>query len=113
MATPCNTTRPLEIDHLEPTDRARAGTYLAAMRSKQAAFFERIGVNECICRIGNERLGAKGLYSMSKADMERFGVANILEAPTQPDEIAADVRRKLGLTFVTVPPGFERGTVCP
>jgi hypothetical protein len=94
-------------------DRDKARAYLRAMRSKQAEFFERVGVNECICRVGNEWLGAAGLYSMSKADMERFGVTNILDAPTRSEDIAADVRRKLDLSFVTVPPGFQRRTVCP
>jgi hypothetical protein len=94
----------------DPLARAKTLEYLEQMKSKQARFYEVLGVNECICRVGTDAIGKGGLYSMSKTDMQRFGVTNVLEAPLKEQDIDESVRRGLDLRFVQVPPGIESTT---
>lgn len=51
--------------------------FMADVKEKQKAFYERIGVNEYVTRIGNEKYGARGFYFMSVEDMEKFGIKNV------------------------------------
>ena len=43
-------------------------------------FFRKIGVDESVCRIGNEKYGAKDFFFLSAKDMARFGISGV-EAP--------------------------------
>lgn len=47
---------------------------------RQTDFFRRIGVDESVCRIGNDEYGARDFFILSVKDMERFGIVNV-EAP--------------------------------
>jgi hypothetical protein len=44
---------------------------------RQRQFFSKIGVDEYICRVGNEKYGAKDFFIVSVKDMEQFGVRNV------------------------------------
>lgn len=50
---------------------------LTELKEKQKTFYERIGVDEYVTRIGNEMYKARGFYFISVADMEKFGIKNI------------------------------------
>jgi len=43
-------------------------------------FFRKIGVDESVCRIGNEKYGARDFFFLSVKDMGRFGISGV-EAP--------------------------------
>lgn len=51
--------------------------YRAASIENQARFFKKIGVDEFICRVGNEKYGAQDFFTLSIEDMTRFGVSNV------------------------------------
>lgn len=97
-------------DELEQFDVAE--DYLPDIRRREDVFFAKVEVNECICRIGNERLGAPGMFTMSPDDMRRFGVTDIVGGPTREDEVSPEMRRWLELTFVNVPPSFDAQRTC-
>lgn len=75
--------------------------YMARSKEKQAAFFEKIGVDEYICRIGNERYGAEDFFVLSVQDMARFGVHHV-QAPQ--DYTATDLTpfRRTGKSVVFI-----------
>lgn len=60
--------------------------YQATSVAHQTQFFEKIGINERICRVGNETYGAKDFFLLSVKDMAQFGVLNV-EAPEDYKEI--------------------------
>lgn len=101
---------------LSPEDakkaRAQGEAYLSAMRARQDAFYARIGVNECITRIGNEQFGAPGLFTMSLADMRRFGVGSVVAGPASEDEIPPELRQRMHLVFVDVPKDLDVVHAC-
>jgi len=51
--------------------------YLAAAIQKQNAFFYRVGVDEYITRIGNDKYGVRGFFYLSVDDMASFGLNNV------------------------------------
>lgn len=51
--------------------------YLTGAIVRQEAFFDRIGVDEYITRIGNEIYGVAGFYYLSVEDMARFGIREV------------------------------------
>ena len=59
--------------------RARRGNieYLTAAIHKQNAFFYRVGVDEYITRIGNDKYGVRGFFYLSVEDMASFGIDNV------------------------------------
>ena len=79
--------------------RARMAAYMKRAIERQDAFFARIGVAECVTRIGQLRLGAPGLFTMSIADMARFGI-DVASGPTTAAELPAKLRDQI--TFVAV-----------
>ncbi len=87
-------------------------TYLRAMIRRQDAFFARIGVNECITRVGNEHFGSPGLFTMSPSDMERFGVRGLLAGPTSEDEIPPELRARMHLVFVKLEADIDLAHAC-
>lgn len=58
-------------------DAEQMMSYMTVVQEKERAFYERIGVDEYVTRIGNERYGARGFYFLSVEDMERFGIRNV------------------------------------
>lgn len=57
--------------------RQAVGDYLNDAIARQDAFFRHIGVAEYVTRIGQERYGIDGFYSLSLTDMARFGILNV------------------------------------
>lgn len=51
--------------------------YLTDAIRKQNLFFYRLGVDEYVTRIGNEKYGIRGFFYLSVADMEAFGIKNV------------------------------------
>ena len=52
---------------------------------RQTDFFQKIGVDESVCRIGNDKYGARDFFILSVEDMARFGIDNV-EAPEDYEE---------------------------
>lgn len=73
--------------------------YLASNRAKQAQFFEKIGVDEYVCRVGNEEYGAEDFFCLSVEDMARFGILNV-EAPADYDDIDLSPYQKKSVEFI-------------
>jgi hypothetical protein len=93
-----------EVRQKEPTldvaeTRAQMAAYMKRVIARQDAFFARIGVAECVTRIGQLRLGAPGLFTMSIADMARFGIG-VASGPTSAAELTPKQRTQI--TFVAV-----------
>jgi hypothetical protein len=80
--------------------------YMTDLREREDALFARIGVSECICRIGEER-GEPGFFTMSAADMHRFGVNDVTGGPTRDADVTPEMRADLRLTFLTFAPGDD------
>lgn len=72
---------PEERDKVD-TAKAMEGAmeYIRECKRKQAAFFQEIGVDEYVCRVGSEEYGARDFFILSVEDMERFGITDI-QAP--------------------------------
>jgi hypothetical protein len=51
--------------------------YLTAAIQKQNAFFYRVGVDEYVTRIGNDKFGVRGFFYLSVVDMASFGIDNV------------------------------------
>jgi hypothetical protein len=78
-----------------------------ALVAEEDGFFARAGVSECLCRLFDAGLTARGLYSMTAEDMGLFGVTNVRGGPAGPEEMNPSLRRWLRLSFVRVPKGHE------
>jgi hypothetical protein len=93
-------------------ERAKAFAFRDRVRARQDAFFQRVAVDECVTRIGNVRLGARGLFSMSVRDMKRFGIDGVVEGPEREQDIPLQQRAKLGITFVHIADDLDPRTAC-
>lgn len=51
--------------------------YLERSLERQTRFFDIIGVDEYLCRIGNEEYGAEDFFLLSVQDMMRFGITDV------------------------------------
>jgi hypothetical protein len=67
----------LDLETMVARTILQMGEYRVAGIENQARFFEKIGVDEFICRIGNEKYGALDFFTLSVEDMARFGVSNV------------------------------------
>jgi hypothetical protein len=85
---------------------------LDELKAKEDAFFARLSVSECVCRFGNEEVGAPGLNFMSVSDMRRFGITDVLEGPTREADVAPEIRTRGALTFVTIPDDWRSRRSC-
>ncbi len=67
-------------------ERARRANvrYLSDAINKQDRFFYRIGVDEYVTRVGNDKYGVRGFFYLSVADMAVFGIENV----SAPDDYA-------------------------
>jgi len=54
--------------------------YLTRTIREQDEFFYRIGVDEYVTRIGNDKYGVQGFFYLSVADMAEFGIENVSAA---------------------------------
>ncbi len=51
--------------------------YLTGAIRKQDEFFYRVGVDEYVTRVGNDRYGIRGFFYLSVEDMAEFGIENV------------------------------------
>lgn len=100
------------IDALPRAQQGQARKSLFEWRTREAAFYQKIGVSECLDRIGIDALGVHGLYTMSREDLGKFGVKDVSGAPVDESSISSRVRRELEFSFVTLPSTLDLGAAC-
>jgi hypothetical protein len=113
-----------DFDHIDPLEPPPKWTEsITELRAREDVLAATLGVNECISRIGVERLGYRGLgwrfagkrvrgfYTMSAADMARFGVDHVTAGPNEED-VNPKTREWLDLSFVKIPPSIDLKTAC-
>ncbi len=71
--------------------------YLKKSIARQDAFFEKLGVEEYITRVGNERYGINGFYCLSSDDMARFGITNVTVPENYVTTDYTRLQRRLGV----------------
>ncbi|MCK9526047.1 MAG: hypothetical protein M0R49_08975 [Limnochordia bacterium] len=71
--------------------------YVAKSKVRQAQFYEKIGVDEYLTRVGNEEYGAEDFFTMSVEDMAHFGIRDVT-APADYEEVAL----ARGVDFITI-----------
>jgi len=103
---------PEQKEALDPEAMAGASVrqmraYREAGKQRQAEFFERIGIDERICRVGTEACAAEDFFALSVSDMARFGVGNVT-APEAYEEtdLAPFLARGKSVEFVRVPADY-------
>jgi hypothetical protein len=69
--------------------------YLAAVKEKQATFYQKIGVNEYVTRIGQEKYGARGFYFLSVEDMSKFGITNVTAPADYPKTDVRELKKRI------------------
>jgi len=94
------------------SQRPYAYRLLTALRAREAAFYAKIGVSECLDRFGYDVLGRHGFFSMSAEDMARFGVTNVHGAPASKALVSARLRDEVHFDFITVPAGIDLAKAC-
>jgi hypothetical protein len=67
----------LDLETMVARTILQMSEYRAAGIENQARFFKKIGVDEFVCRVGNEKYGALDFFTLSIKDMARFGVSNV------------------------------------
>ncbi len=80
----------------DEVQEAQMQAYLAALGTREVAFYQRIGVNPCLPRL---REFAGGTYTMSVTDMERYGLQGITTGPHSEEEISPEWRKRFNLKF--------------
>ena len=78
--------------------------YLTAAIRKQDEFFFRIGVDEYVTRIGNDKYGVQGFFYLSVDDMASFGIENVTAAEDYSDMEPRALAKRVGfpVTLVTL-----------
>ncbi|HEV7376596.1 MAG TPA: hypothetical protein VGN95_17920 [Pyrinomonadaceae bacterium] len=71
-------------------------------KEKQAAFYQKIGVDEYVTRIGQEEYGAKGFYFLSVEDMERFGIKNVTAPKDYAKMDLTQLRKRIKVPLVYI-----------
>jgi hypothetical protein len=95
---------PSQQDNERQRIRTATANYLRKAQERQDEFFRRIRVDEHITRIGNESYGIKGLFYLSIADMNRFGITGIVAPPDyERQDLSALVQRNgLPITYLSL-----------
>jgi len=97
---------------LPSKDWPAARKLLVTLRAREAAFYAKIGVNECLDRFGLDVLGRHGFFTMSAEDMARFGVKDVHGAPASKALVASRMRDEVAFDFITVPAGLDAAKAC-
>lgn len=89
-------------DRTQELERRRQAVtdYLGRSIARQDSFFERIGVSEYVTRVGRERYGIEGLYTLPVQDMARFGIVNVLAPDGDDERDVSAVQQKLEVRVV-------------
>jgi hypothetical protein len=75
---------------------------MAVIKEKQKAFYQKIGVNEYVTRIGNEEYGARGFYFLSVEDMEKFGIMNVTAPQNYPKTDLSELNSLIPVPIVYI-----------
>jgi len=75
----------IDAQQLSPRERERElerakqenVRYLTEAIYKQDQFFSRLGIDEYVTRIGNDKYGVRGFFYLSVPDMASFGIQNV------------------------------------
>jgi len=70
--------------------------YLTAAIQMQNGFFYRVGVDEYVTRIGNDKYGVRGFFYLSAIDMAAFGIDNVTVAEDYADMDPGLLARRVG-----------------
>lgn len=70
--------------------------YLTAAIHKQDAFFYRVGVDEYVTRIGNDKYGVRGFFYLSVGDMAAFGIDNVTAPMSYAEMEPRTLARRVG-----------------
>jgi hypothetical protein len=87
--------RKIDLEDFVKQTIQRMREYQVNSTTRQAQFFRKIGVEEYVCRVGNEKYGAKDFFLLSVRDMAQFGILNV-QAPENYEEIDLTPFRQKG-----------------
>jgi len=76
--------------------------YLTAAIQKQNTFFYRVGVDEYITRIGNDKYGVRGFFYLSVEDMATFGIDNVSAPDSYTNMESRALARRVGFPVTLV-----------
>jgi hypothetical protein len=71
-------------------------------KQKQADFYQKIGVDEYVTRVGQEKYGAKGFYYLSVEDMSKFGITNVTAPADYPNMDVTQLRKRIKAPLVYI-----------
>ena len=77
-------------------------TYLTGAIRKQDEFFYRVGVDEYVTRVGNDRYGVRGFFYLSVDDMAEFGIANVTADENYADMEPRALARRIGFPVTLI-----------
>jgi hypothetical protein len=77
-------------------------TNLRLLKQKQAEFYQKIGVDEYVTRIGQEKYGAKGAYFLSVEDMGKFGITNVTAPTEYPQTDVRELKKRIKAPLVYI-----------
>jgi hypothetical protein len=94
---------PAHEQQRELTRARRANVrYLTGAIRKQDEFFYRVGVDEYVTRIGNDRYGVRGFFYLSVDDMAEFGIANVTADENYADMEPRALARRIGFPVTLI-----------
>ncbi len=85
----------LDLEALLAQGTQQLREYMESSKADQARFFEKIDVDEYICRVGNEEYGVRDFFLLSVEDMAKFGVRDVL-APDDYELTDLEPYRRMG-----------------
>ena len=99
-----NDKKKIDIEELITQSIRQMRDYRATTTARQQQYFQKIGVDEFICRVGNDKYGAKDFFFLSAKDMATFGVLNV-HAPTDYENTDLALFRQTGknIDFIKLP----------
>lgn len=92
---PENEKKKLVLEDLITQSIRQMREYRSITTARQERYFHKIGVDEFICRVGNDKYGAEDFFFLSVKDMAAFGVLNV-HAPIDYENIDLSPFRQTG-----------------
>ncbi|UCH49274.1 MAG: hypothetical protein JSU95_05680 [Betaproteobacteria bacterium] len=77
-------------------------SYLTGAIRKQDEFFFRVGVDEYVTRVGNDRYGIRGFFYLSVEDMAEFGIENVTADENYADMEPRALARRIGFPVTLI-----------
>ena len=91
-------------EQLRELKRARRANvkYLTGAIRKQDEFFYRVGVDEYVTRVGNDRYGIRGFFYLSVEDMAAFGIENVTADKDYPNMEPRALAKRVGFPITLI-----------